>query len=681
MDKQNLLLLFDRPTEPILMPKGSRNVQFDVPNNYLKEEYQSVGPILANRFLDPDSPNVTVKEISLPPLGDIADLARDENFSLFIPKHKRLASKLINLFMGMGNTEDLMSMAVYARERVNPILFNYSFSVALLHRPDTQDLEIPSSLFAFPDKYVDPKVFAKGREIVNYVPDNVRQPIEIPMDYTASNLEDEHRLAYFREDIGVNLHHWHWHLVYPTEAALEIVNKDRRGELFYYMHQQIMARYNFERLCNGMKRTERFTNFYDPMPEGYFPKLDNLVASRSWPGRVANMRWQNLDRSLEQIHLDIDEMRRWRDRIFEAIHSNTVRGENGTIELTEFEGIDVLGNMIESTLLSPNRSFYGDLHNMGHTMASYVHDPDHRHLESFGVMGDTSTSMRDPFFYRWHAYIDDIFQTFKSGLPRYNEQQLNFNGVTVEQIRLQTENGPVNTFQTYWQKSAVDLSRGMDFQPRGSVLVQFTHLQHRPFNYSIIVNNATNAVTTGTCRIFMAPKFDERGNPWLFLHQKNMFIELDKFTVRLNPGRNTVTRASTDSSVTIPFERTYRNLDANRPVGGDNLARFNMCGCGWPQNLLIPKGNEGFMAQLFVMISNYSDDRVDQDTNGTGKDAGSYCGIKDRRYPDRRSMGFPFDRQPRTGVETLQQFLTPNMRVQDVIIQFNNRIVKQGEAF
>lgn len=48
------------------------------------------------------------------------------------------------------------------------------------------------------------------------------------------------RLWYFREDMGVNLHHWHWHLVYPFEASDErIVNKDRRGELFYYMHQQV----------------------------------------------------------------------------------------------------------------------------------------------------------------------------------------------------------------------------------------------------------------------------------------------------------------------------------------------------------------------------------------------------------------------------------------------------------
>ena len=64
-------------------------------------------------------------------------------------------------------------------------------------------------------------------------------------DYTASDLDEEHRVAYFREDIGINLHHWHWHLVYPFDAPRNIVEKDRRGELFYYMHQQILARYPY----------------------------------------------------------------------------------------------------------------------------------------------------------------------------------------------------------------------------------------------------------------------------------------------------------------------------------------------------------------------------------------------------------------------------------------------------
>ena len=216
----------------------------------------------------------------------------------------------------------------------------------------------------------------------------------------------------------------------------------------------------------------------------------------------------------------------------------------------------------------------------------------------------------------------------------------------------------------------------MDFQPGGSVFVRFTHLNHQPFNYTVNVNN-TGGARQGTCRIFIAPAVDERGNPWLYQDQRLLFVELDRFVVNLKQGQNTIARRSDQSSVTIPFERAFRSLDANRPAGGDALEQFNFCGCGWPHNLLIAKGTtEGIDCHLFVMISNYADDRVVQDTQVPCNDASSYCGIKDKLYPDRRSMGYPFDRSPRTGVTTLQQFLTPNMRVTNVKIRFFNRTVK-----
>lgn len=80
----------------------------------------------------------------------------------------------------------------------------------------------------------------------------------------------------------------------------------------------------------------------------------------------------------------------------------------------------------------------------------------------------------------------------------------------------------------------------------------------------------------------------------------------------MKKGLNTINRRSNQSSVTIPFERTYRDLDTNRAATGtDALAQFNFCGCGWPDNMLLPKGTlEGYPMQLFVMISNYENDIV-----------------------------------------------------------------------
>lgn len=91
--------------------------------------------------------------------------------------------------------------------------------------------------------------------------------------------------------------------------------------------------------------------------------------------------------------------------------------------------------------------------------------------------------------------------------------------------------------------------------------------------------------------------------------------------------------------------------------------------------MLIPKGTtDGLRSELFVMISDYEQDRVQQDLAGTCNDAASYCGVRDRKYPDLRAMGYPFDRLARQGSDTLATFLTPNMKTQDVSIVFSDRV-------
>ncbi|XP_055837715.1 phenoloxidase 2-like [Episyrphus balteatus] len=676
-DKKNLLLLLERPQEPVFMVKGKEATVFDIPDKYFTDRYKPLGNVVTSKFGENVDRKIPVKDLPQPDLREVMALGRREPFSLFIPRHSKIASKLIDIFMQARSIDELQSRAVYARDRVNPILFNYALSVALLHRSDTKGLNLPSFVETFPDKFIDSKVISQVREEATVVKPESRRPIIVPRDYTASDLDEEHRLWYFREDMGLNLHHWHWHLIYPPEASdRAIVAKDRRGELFYYMHQQIVARYNLERFCNNMARVKRFNNLREPIAAGYFPKMDSLVASRAWPPRGPNTKISDLNRETDQIKVDIDDLERWRDRIYEAIHQGFVVNESGKrIPLDETKGIDILGDILDSSILSVNRQFYGNLHGFGHVFISFAHDPDHRHLENFSVMGDNTTTMRDPAFYNLHSFVDDIFQTHKELLPPYTLPELSYRGIIITGIQVASKGGKPNVLNTYWQQSDIDLSRGMDFVPRGNVLARFTHLQHDDFEYTINVNNDSGAQRFGTVRIFLGPKFDERGQQMLYRDQRLLMIELDKFIASLKPGANTLRRKSTDSSLTIPFERTFRNVDINRPAEGtpDEL-EFNFCGCGWPQHLLIPKGRpEGMQFQLFVMISDYEVDRVDQDLVGSCSDASSYCGVRDRLYPDRRSMGYPFDRLSRTGTDNLAKFLTPNMRVTDITIRHTDR--------
>lgn len=298
-----------------------------------------------------------------------------------------------------------------------------------------------------------------------------------------------------------------------------------------------MARYNFERLANQLPRAKRFNNFREPIPEGYFPKMDNSVASRAWPARADNTSIQDLNRELDQVRLDVADLERWRDRILEAIHQQAAVNESGqrvplAADGSTDSGIDMLGNMIESSVLSPNRQTYGDMHNFGHVFLSYAHDPNHKHLESFGVMGDTATAMRDPVFYRWHAFVDDMFQEYKEQLPAYTTDQLTFPDIEVSAVQVQSTGAQPNTFQTFWNQSDVDFSRGLDFAPRGNVFVRFTHLNHSPFTYNIQVENRGGQTRLGMCRIYMAPKNDERGVQMLFRDQRLLMVELDKFIVQ-----------------------------------------------------------------------------------------------------------------------------------------------------
>lgn len=98
---------------------------------------------------------------------------------------------------------------------------------------------------------------------------------------------------------------------------------------------------------------------------------------------------------------------------------------------------------------------------------------------------------------------------------------------------------------------------------------------------------------------------------------------------------------------------------------------------------LIPRGspesdNGGFACQLFAMISNYDDDHVEQDLTGTCSNASAYCGIRDRLYPDKRNMGFPFDRVASSKNDgELIDFLLPNMNKVDCKIIFNDAIMER----
>lgn len=115
--------------------------------------------------------------------------------------------------------------------------------------------------------------------------------------------------------------------------------------------------------------------------------------------------------------------------------------------------------------------------------------------------------------------------------------------------------------------------------------------------------NASTTVKQGTCRIFFTPKVDERGQTLRLRDQRALAIEMDKFLVTrkcmgvflelkifslificflvfcgktlVHPGENEVRRRSDESSVTIPYDRSFRRIGSqDRPQGSTALSQF-----------------------------------------------------------------------------------------------------------
>uniref|UniRef100_A0A240PM30 Tyrosinase copper-binding domain-containing protein n=1 Tax=Anopheles epiroticus TaxID=199890 RepID=A0A240PM30_9DIPT len=687
--------LLQHPLEPLFLPKNDGKLYYDLPERFLTTRYRPIGQNLANRF-GPNSPNfsqvsndtgvqptvVTIRDLDeLPDLAFASWIKRRDAFSLFNAEHRKAAGKLIKLFMNQPSAERLLDVAAYTRDRLNGPLFQYALSVVLLHRPDTKNVPVPSMLHLFPDQFIDPATNARMMEETTIVLDENRMAINMPMNYTATDEEPEQRMAFFREDIGVNLHHWHWHLSYPGSGPPDIVRKDRRGELFYYMHQQLLARYQIDRFAQGLGRIEPLSNLREPIREAYYPKLLRSANNRTFCPRYPAMTVSDVVRSGDRLEARIADIESSLSRVLEAIDAGfAISADGARVPLDDARGIDVLGNILERSSLTINRNLYGDVHNLGHVLLGYIHDPRGIYLESFGVMGGTATAMRDPIFYRWHKFIDNLFLRHKARLAPYTTAELSNGNVTLEALETQLDRtgGAVNSLVTFLERSQVDLGAGLDFGPTGSAFISFTHLQCAPFVYRLRINSSARANRQDTVRIFLLPRQNEQGRPLSFDDRRLMAIELDSFRVNLRPGMNSIVRRSTNSSVTIPYERTFGNVvQAN---AGDAQSRF--CGCGWPAHMLLPKGNaNGVEFDLFAMVSRFEDDNanVEYDENAGCDDSYSFCGLRDRVYPSRRPMGFPFDRRAPNGVRAVADFVAPyrNMRLATVTIRFMNSVIER----
>jgi len=398
---------------------------------------------------------------------------------------------------------------------------------------------------------------------------------------------------YFREDPVANAHHVEWH---------RLNSGPRRGEYFYFMHGQMLARYQAERLSLGLGLAEMFLpeQWNRMIEDEYDPRLGSRWGVRK-RGTINAVRMRNMKDTIEMLA-------EFTPRYFRGVDT----------------GIDRFGGVFER-----------GLHNTGHMEISQLSG-------TRGVMGSSVGAMRDPIFYRWHSYVESLFKRYKNKLAEeepYSDEELSFPGVKVVSASVQPARGEVDTFYTYREMASVRLDNIDATSPGSRMSIEYMRMNHRQFQWDLVINSELSERVPAIVRIFMMPS---QGGV-----ENNATIHMDHFYVDLNPGDNVIEREELEAPHLSKSRWSLNQLQENLLSGQMNRADFTWGGCGWPRHLNIPRGTEeGMSWTLVFMVSKV----LDQDLSNletwkmNNNLAWSYCGVRSGNVPDSRPMGFPVDR-------------------------------------
>ncbi|KAB7497343.1 Hemocyanin B chain [Armadillidium nasatum] len=565
-------------------------------------------------------------------------LEQKHYFSLFNDRHREEALMLFEVLMNCDDWVTAVNNAAYFRERLNEGVFVYGLYTAVIHSKAGEGIVLP------PLYEITPHLFTNSEVISEAYSAKMRQtPGKFRMAFTGTRRNPEQRVAYFGEDIGLNVHHVTWHMDYPFWWKDSYgYHLDRKGELFFWAHHQLTVRFDAERLSNHLNLVDEL--YWDrPIVEGFAPHTTYKYGGE-FPSRPDNVRFEDVDGVVRVRDLIIME-----SRIRDAIAHGYVTGHDGEIiNIRDEHGIDVLGDVIESSEYSPNPEYYGALHNLAHIILGRQSDPHGKFNMPPGVMEHFETATRDPAFFRLHKYMDNIFKEHKDTLPSYTKEDIEFAGVAIDSVGI---NGKLETF---FEDFEFDLLMGVDDTeeiedvPISAIV---SRLNHEPFSITADIINNNGDDVFATIRIFLCPRYDANGILFSLNEGRWNCIELDKFWKTLHTGDNHIERSSADASSTVPDIPSYTTLleraDAAVASGEDlDLSRYTRS-CGIPNRLLLPKGRpEGMEFALFVAVTDGSKDAA---IEGLEKNeyGGSHtqCGIHGEIYPDRRPLGFPLDRQ------------------------------------
>ncbi|KAJ8972031.1 hypothetical protein NQ314_000414 [Rhamnusium bicolor] len=584
-------------------------------------------------------------------------LPRGQVFSVFYQEQLQQAIALFRLFYYARDFETFYNTAVFARQNINEGIFLYSFVVAVTHRQDTRNVVLPPIYEVYPYYFFNTEVIQQAYiHRQEYQGQNVQEGgyngYTVNSNYSGYylNLHPEQSLSYFLEDVGINTFYYYYNIYNPfwlssQESRFQTAN---RGELYYITYQQILARYYLERISNGFGEIP-YINFNVPIETPYYPSLEypNGLEFPSRP-QFANLYeyFYNYGQSgsfRNRYAYSLTYFQDYERRINDAIDSGYIYSSGQRVDLYSRDGLNILGNLIQSNANSPNQRYYGALYLYASHLLGYSYQPLDSNRIAPSALEHFETALRDPVFYQLYKRIVLKFQRYYSNIPPYTERELVFPGV-------QVQNFTVDRLVTYYDDFYTDLSNAVYYSPQDQQQSNFhvrarqSRLNSKPFNYRITVQSehATRAVV----KVFLGPRYDEYGRNINITENRLNFVILDYFVQELTAGENVISRNSYDSylyaedatSFADLYEHVVSAYEGQQPYTHAQQNYFS-----FPRRFILPRGSaSGTPYQFYVIVYPY----VTRQNDNINQEQESYFlpVVGNQQFYDNYTLGYPFDR-------------------------------------
>ncbi|XP_034185501.2 hexamerin 70c [Osmia lignaria lignaria] len=558
---------------------------------------------------------------------------------------------LFDLFYTAKDFETFYKTACFARIFMNDGMFTMAFTTAVNYRSDCQCVRLPMISEIYPNLFFESRVIQQAHYLKMIRGTEVQERTYIiPANYSSKYMypyvDYEYKLDYYIEDADLNAYYYYFRMASP----IWLNNNKRKeicGECYFFIHKQLMARYNLERRSNDISRIASF-DWNKPVYPLYFSNLmySNGVAVPK-RHKYASLPFHKYNYLTEVFTLE--------NRIMDAIDSGyLIDTEGRKIDIYTPGGLNMLANVIEGNGASCNRRYYGMYDAVVRNILGFSFDKPNQNVSIPSALEMHATNMRDPAFYMLYSRIMSFFFRYKKNQPQYTEEELVLPGVEFEFV------SNVDKLYTYFDKcdTVINNAVAVDTFTNGKKFVMKARrpcLNYQPFMYNFTINSKTKM--DATLSIFLGPAYDDVKDDMVYLKKfYYQFMQMDQFNVTLVPGPNNIQRSSSESSLTTSnmMEADYFYSKLNKAISGSEPFVYSEEDRSFPEHLTLPRGRTGGMKyKMFFFLSTVN-----------GNDPTMCLNPAADKFPQKKSLGFPLDRP----MPDTWNYSIPNMFFKDVYI-------------